>query len=962
MVRTQYINRPARKPVPPKRHEGGYKEYIAKEKSGGGSSSKTVKPKTKEELFLKEVKEQNIVNDQGQIRQDRLNDYRRLYKQIVKDPGRLEAYRRAGIGPPQVGGGGVDASLRELQRLEDNYYTQQEKLQHTQTIISDQEFNKALAEKEKRELVQYVKLYGRASLTQNEKEVLASFKSPSNLSVQPTEEGGFSPYSSPEKKGFPPSSPYLIGPSYFGNQDIRQTRQDVGRNKSPFVSETQERSLSIDAYQEPEPSNQRDAVLSSEAFQEGTKELQRATTPGETIEAGVKSVTSGTDYIKYSFQAGAIAGVSNILYMVTHPLDVGASLIEGGGRFVANPGKVGGEFVKEEVGEFFVNPVKYGSENVVTLFLPGAVASKTGQVAVKVAKNIKKYRFDKFAEFKGTTYEYVPETTSYVEYNGRAVKVQEIGQTDLYGRIVKNPDALPSEPGPLKLPQSYYEELNTLKVLDEGVKKPTYEYQKFDQEPGQFVTRPTGADQVFNVEGLGVQTPLVQQSFNVYDRVTGKTYKDVPASQLPYLEGNVRFFDDAVKFAENQKAGPGEGLPRYDITGGRPPSSYLGEQSVLKNYELVQDKPNFNKPLGENIIDYNRGPVQEVKPGSQSNLIDYGITDPTAGPVLGDFLKMTETKYSGSKPVKNTATPLDINNLVFTTVPGASELAGLISRGVNKLETFSVKPRLKDPGASSRSVPYKPNTIEAKLKVYPNFASLVEVQKETPGYIESQIKEPGTVEDLTVSPVLISERVLALEKVQELKTEGVTEQDVYVIPALSHRYKLDQDLKQDLKQDIKQEQDIFIPVIQKPKPDGTLNVPGRPFKPIRPPTPYRPKDAPESGFKSIKGFVAVGKKGQVLSPVLSRQGALNYGAGIVDRSALRSFRLQEADRSPTQRDPIGGYNVNKFYRSKKGFYTEKTSFAIDTAGELGEITFKGLLTKKARGRNPFIGGGKRGIF
>ena len=139
--------------------------------------------------------------------------------------------------------------------------------------------------------------------------------------------------------------------------------------------------------------------------------------------------------------------------------------------------------------------------------------------------------------------------------------------------------------------------------------------------------------------------------------------------------------------------------------------------------------------------------------------------------------------------------------------------------------------------------------------------------------------------------------------------------------------------------------------ITKPTPIGfsrnvqSLDVPFLPKIPII--AGFNPPTNRSQGFNvfSRKG----GKEFKLTSNPLSKSEALAFGSSVVGGSARASFRLQKASGSLGSFS--GGSLIGDFNKNTKGWFVEKNSKRINTAGELSEITFSPLNTKeKKRGK------------
>ena len=133
-------------------------------------------------------------------------------------------------------------------------------------------------------------------------------------------------------------------------------------------------------------------------------------------------------------------------------------------------------------------------------------------------------------------------------------------------------------------------------------------------------------------------------------------------------------------------------------------------------------------------------------------------------------------------------------------------------------------------------------------------------------------------------------------------------------------------IKSDIKPDIKPEKDIITPPI----------LPRR----IR-------RSAPKT---TITGFnVLVRRRGKfsIVNPQpLTKMQAIQYGALRVGTTAAATFKIQKASRPATGR--FTGRGILRDFTRKGSLYIEKPSRRIKSTGELQEITFKGIKSKKSK--------------
>lgn len=120
----------------------------------------------------------------------------------------------------------------------------------------------------------------------------------------------------------------------------------------------------------------------------------------------------------------------------------------------------------------------------------------------------------------------------------------------------------------------------------------------------------------------------------------------------------------------------------------------------------------------------------------------------------------------------------------------------------------------------------------------------------------------------------------------------------------------------------------------------------------------------------VQGFdVFLRRRGEfkkVSSGPLSKAEALSLGSFKAEHTAGATFKVLPVPGPALTRFYGKGAPLKRFYK-KDGAYIEKSKYRISTAGELSEITFKGISTKKSKklfkkkgkGRNPF---GFKNIF
>ena len=91
-------------------------------------------------------------------------------------------------------------------------------------------------------------------------------------------------------------------------------------------------------------------------------------------------------------------------------------------------------------------------------------------------------------------------------------------------------------------------------------------------------------------------------------------------------------------------------------------------------------------------------------------------------------------------------------------------------------------------------------------------------------------------------------------------------------------------------------------------------------------------------------FIKINKK------PMDQRNALGYGGTIVDNSAARSFYIKPTKGLVVKPDiSISGWDIlmDKFYKRNNNFI-ERTDFAIDTSGEIREISARGWISERRK--------------
>jgi len=98
------------------------------------------------------------------------------------------------------------------------------------------------------------------------------------------------------------------------------------------------------------------------------------------------------------------------------------------------------------------------------------------------------------------------------------------------------------------------------------------------------------------------------------------------------------------------------------------------------------------------------------------------------------------------------------------------------------------------------------------------------------------------------------------------------------------------------------------------------------------------------GKKTPQKFIKINKK------PLNYNDAMSYGATVVDNSASRSFKIKPTKGKTSKPDiALTNFNLisNQFYKKKKT-YIERTMFAINTGGEIRDISARGWVAERRK--------------
>ena len=322
------------------------KEKARREKSKGGSRGSSPAPTTPQEAFQQKLKEENIINSQGQIRPDKIQRYNELYAQIIKKPGDFETYQREGFVPAKTQ---EDAGkiLRETERAFIDRET--EILRNKKVVVVNAP---DLGEQEKREIAVYTRLYGRPTLTQTEQGTRADFYAVREKEVKRVK-GAETPFQFDAPKG--DAVPFLpLG------EAGRQTRTDL---KPGWFETFPKADYSSYYFGEVQPAPAKKFNILGETqqasidFKESVNRLQSGdTSPYETLKLTGEGVRSAGVYLQASATLGAYRFGENIYTLVTRPVESGTQIIETGAQFVADP-KTRTAIISSSTQKFIENPI-----------------------------------------------------------------------------------------------------------------------------------------------------------------------------------------------------------------------------------------------------------------------------------------------------------------------------------------------------------------------------------------------------------------------------------------------------------------------------------------------------------------------------------------------------------------------------------------------------------------------------
>ncbi|MGV8169230.1 MAG: hypothetical protein ACP5N3_04205 [Candidatus Nanoarchaeia archaeon] len=374
-----------------------------------------------------------------------------------------------------------------------------------------------------------------------------------------------------------------------------------------------------------------------------------------------------------------------------------------------------------------------------------------------------------------------------------------------------------------------------------------------------------------------------------------------------------------------------------------------GEVSVDYGQFKIKQKVRDEKVFGETFVgertrtDFFPSPekIESVTPEFVEQPISSGWKkielDKNKKIVNAEYVEVQKQPLSfKEKPGKQKELNFDeLDNFIGSNIGLFSET---IKIGKSIYGEFKPGTRIKSP---SREYP---SIIRAEPKRVVPFANL--------NPYESLTKEQNLVssfEDTRTNPVTdnVFETSISPENIQDSVQSPKV--DTFYGVSSRTRTRTKTDYKIDTKQETIQQPDSII----EPK-RVTEKIAQRPVmmsisRPVRaPPFVPIPKIKVDSPVQRVQGFdVLVKRKGKferINTGALSREEAINFGSYRVGRTASASFKITPSNLKSKQVFRSKG-KLSDFVQ-KKGVFIERKEKRIKSLGELQEITFKGLSTRR----------------
>jgi hypothetical protein len=282
---------------------------------------------------------------------------------------------------------------------------------------------------------------------------------------------------------------------------------------------------------------------------------------------------------------------------------------------------------------------------------------------------------------------------------------------------------------------------------------------------------------------------------------------------------------------------------------------------------------------------------------------------------------------------------------------------------------ISINPKIENVGLSSRAG-YKIGTsqinsiglAEPTLSVT-GTASLLETSQEIKSLSleRNEFKLPK-LETYTESQVMLSTRtesataqtnITAQLQKQDTAQKQIQEQVQEQKQETKQIYSFDSGRRKETKVTIRP----VVPIVPIIEPIITPEPPRPPpFKPMtkapKPPR-FRQIRFDTERFESLQpGFNVFVKRAGKLEKInlkpMNLEDAFKKGQFIVGTTARASFKVVSADSFAQEKFTGGAIFPADFYKSKSGFFVEKPERRIKSMGELQEITYKGIATRRGK--------------
>jgi len=414
-------------------------------------------------------------------------------------------------------------------------------------------------------------------------------------------------------------------------------------------------------------------------------------------------------------------------------------------------------------------------------------------------------------------------------------------------------------------------------------------------------------------------------------------------------------------------------------------------QLQLKPKSQLIEKSSTQQPLKPDVM---RNYWDTADLGQREYLGKYTAIPQTGSPIYKTrFFPSKSNQYTligkttgEAYKFKTTSNPLTPGEIAKATAPrtGTEKLLSKVKGGLDKLDQTALM------GSKKANVPLTDSGLtQSQTKVYPE-SSLLETTPKS-SIAPSNTYTPPQAINKVYGPILsLSEKSTAQAQqmdqgfIMETKKPTVYERPPIQKQVIDQRYiirpreveKSDTSFrfKVSTRQDSGeiQEQQPKKPIEKPVIPVITIEPPGQTpggsqkkiIKPIFVPTPNIRRPPKDNNSFNNDFNVLVRRQGTFrdVGQFGSLREAFIKGRGIVENTAGASFKVEDKEG----RVQSGGLKFlnNNFYASKReqGVFIEKRENRISTAGEKGEITFKGLFAIKTQSKTKTKNKGGFSIF